>query len=104
MILFDSIIIVIILLLPFSLLLRSLLFPDHLQHLLNLLMLLIKRLVPIDIVFTRDISDFFSQRIPLFDQALPFLQIEAAGLIELFLTPADGEVERRSIGYFAIVV
>jgi hypothetical protein len=25
-------------------------------------------------------------------------------LIELFLTPADGEVERRSIGYFAIVV
>ncbi len=67
-------------------------------------MLLVKRLIPIDIIFARDISDFFPQRVPLFDQPLPFLQIEAAGLIELFLTTADGQVERRSIGYFAIVV
>lgn len=68
--LFDCLIIILIifllplsssLLLPFPL---PLLLPLFLQHLLNLLMLFIQRLIPIDIILPRDILNLFPQRIP----------------------------------------
>ena len=69
---------------------RFLLFPDLLQNFFDLLMLFIDRLVPIDIVFPRDVLDFFAQHIAIFDERLPFLQIKVTGLVKFFLTAADG--------------
>lgn len=67
-------------------------------------MLLIDRLIPIDIVLPRNVLNLLSQHVPLLDQRLPFRQIKTAGLVEFFLTAADGKVERRSVGYFAVMI
>lgn len=66
--------------------------------------MLILGFVPLYVVLGSNRLDLFPNRISLFNQTLPFLDIEAFEFVQLALTTADGQIEGRAVRNFAVMV
>ena len=75
-----------------------------LESLLDLLVLFLLQLVPLNIVFVGNGLDLLTQSITVLNQSLPLAQIEIVLLIKLLLSTGYSEVHRRTVADFAVVV
>ena len=88
--------------------LSSLCFPLRISNLLHRLRdvsaLLVHGLVPLDVVLARDLFDFPSVSVGLFDQRLPRRVIESPLAVQMRLAAGDGQVQGGPVRDLTIMV
>ena len=84
--------------------LRLLIISDFAHGFKHSIIFFVALLVPIHIIFASNLFNFPPISVGFFNQGFPSLQIEPFVLIQLRLFAADGQIQRRAVRYFSIVV